>query len=77
MNQFGVGAVGKRIQISNMAPQPTLTPREALELAAHLVATALPLQPGDDTENLGRFLKQVAHVSGEELAAAIEKELEE
>jgi len=44
MNQFGVGASGKVVQISNIAPQPRLAPREALNLAAWLAATALPLK---------------------------------
>lgn len=77
MNQFGVGSVGKKIQISNLAPQPTLTAREALNLAAHLAACALPLQSGDDAENVGRFLKQIAELSEGDLAAALEKELED
>jgi hypothetical protein len=60
MNQFGVGAVGKKIGISNMAPRPSLTPREALELAAWLVATALPLMPGTVGAELVRWHRMLA-----------------
>lgn len=55
-NEFHVGAVGKKVRIANMAPDPKLSPQEALELAAYLVATAIPLLPGDaDTELQGFF----------------------
>lgn len=77
MNQFSVGAVGRKIQIGNLAPKPTLTAREALNLAAHLAAAALPLQGGDDAENVGKFLKQIAELSEGDLAEALEKELED
>lgn len=78
MNQFAVGAVGKKIRINNLAPQPTLTPKEALELGAYLAATALSLQPGDPGENLGRFLKQIADAAGEgDVSDAVARELEE
>lgn len=78
MNQFGVGAVGKKVQISNLAPRPTLTPKEAIELAAWLVATAVPLRAGDATAELGAFLRMVEGASDDdsELAAAVRAELE-
>jgi len=76
LNRFDVGAVGKKITIANLAPRPTLTPKEALELGAWLVATALPLQPGDAGAELGNFLKLVGDAAGEgEVADAIESEL--
>lgn len=56
-NKYSVGAVGKRIEINNLAPRPSLTPREAFELAAWLVATAAPLMPGDASTVLGQFHK--------------------
>ena len=79
MNQFAVGAVGKKIQINNLAPRPVLTPAEAIELAAWLVATAIPLRPGAAGDELGRFLRAVeaAADDGSELGAAIQKELDE
>lgn len=78
MNQFGVGATGKKIQISNIAPRPTLTPKEALELAAWLVATAVPLRAGEPVAELGTFLRMVEQASDEDspLAAAVRAELE-
>jgi hypothetical protein len=57
MNQFSVGAVGKKIQILNLAQRPSLTPKEALNLAAWLVATAAPLVPGSATNVLTQFHK--------------------
>ena len=57
MNQFSVGAVGKKIQILNLAQRPSLTPKEALDLAAWLVATAAPLVPGSATDVLRQFHK--------------------
>jgi hypothetical protein len=58
LNRYDVGAVGKRIAINNLAPRPEFTPREALELAAWLVATAVPLMPGvaDGLEVFHKFL---------------------
>lgn len=77
MNQFAVGAVGKKIQISNLAPQPILTPKEALELAAWLVATAAPLMPGDAAAVLGKFHKLVGDAAeGTDLEAAAREALE-
>lgn len=71
MNQFGVGAVGKKIQITNLAPRPTLTAREALELAAWLVATAAPLAPGNAAEVLARWHRQLAEIGeGSDLETA-------
>lgn len=60
MNQFAVGAVGKKIQINNLAPRPMLTPKEALELAAWLVATAVPLMPGSAGSELAMWHKLLA-----------------
>jgi len=78
MNQFGVGATGKKVQISNIAPRPTMTPKEALELAAWLVATAVPLRPGEAEAELGAFLRMVEAASDDDsdLAAAVRAELE-
>lgn len=76
LNRFNVGAVGKKITIANLAPRPSLTPKEALELAAWLAATALPLQPGDASAELGKFLKLVGDAAGEgDVADAVEAEL--
>lgn len=77
-NQHGVGAVGKKIQISNLAPRPTLTPKEALELAAWLVATAVPLRPNDAAAELGAFIRMVMDAAdeGSPLAIAAAAELE-
>ncbi len=81
MNQFGVGASGKRVRISNLAREPSLQPREALNLAAWLVATAVPLMPGDSAAELGKFVKQLLDVArendDEDLAGAVEAELED
>lgn len=78
MNQFGVGAVGKKIQISNLAPRPTLTPKEALELGAWLVAAAVPLRSGDAAAELGAFLRMVEAAADDDspLAQAVRDELE-
>lgn len=77
-NQFAVGAVGKRIEINNLAPRPSLTVPEALELAAYLAAAALELKPGDDAENVGNFLKMIMEAAGGEgeLSEALRSELE-
>jgi hypothetical protein len=81
MNQYAVGAVGKKIEINNLANRPRLTPKEAIELAAWLAATALPLQPGDALAELGKFVKRVGEIAGESgedaLAEAVRAELEE
>ncbi len=81
MNQYAVGAVGKKIEINNLATRPRLTPKEAVELAAWLAATALPLQPGDALAELGKFVKRVGEIAGESgedaLAEAVRAELEE
>lgn len=78
MNQFSVGATGKKIQIGNIAPRPTLTPKEAIELAAWLLATAVPLRNGDAASELGAFLRLVeaAADEGSPLAEAVRAELE-
>jgi hypothetical protein len=77
-NRFSVGAVGKKIEINNLAPRPQLTPREALELAAWLLATAGPLMPGDAGAVLGQFHKMVGDASdGTELGEAALAALEE
>jgi hypothetical protein len=75
-NKFHVGATGKRVAISNLAKEPELTPDEALELAAWLVAAAVPLLPGDVGEELKRFLNLVADAN-EGLADAVRAELAE
>jgi hypothetical protein len=63
MNQFSVGAVGKKIQILNLAQRPSLTPKEALNLAAWLVATAAPLVPGSASDVLTQFHKLLGDAS--------------
>jgi hypothetical protein len=63
MNPFNVGAVGKKVQINNLAPRPSLTPKEALTLAAWLVATAAPLMPGTASEVLTQFHKLLGDAS--------------
>lgn len=75
-NRFHVGATGKRVAIANLAKEPELTPDEALELAAWLVATAVPLRPGDVGEELKRFLGMVADAN-DGLADAVRAELAE
>lgn len=78
MNQFAVGAVGKKVMISNLAPQPRLTPKEALELAAWLVATAAPLMPGTAAAVLEQFHKLVGDAAeGTDLEEAARAALEE
>lgn len=70
-NKYAVGAVGKKVTIHNLAPQPELSAREAFELAAWLVATAAPLMPGDANAVLGQFHKMVGDAAdGTELGAA-------
>lgn len=69
-NKFEVGAVGKVIAINNLAPRPELKPREALELAAWLVATAAPLAQGEPAAVLSEFLKMVGDAGDEETSAA-------
>lgn len=63
MNPFSVGAVGKKVHINNLAQRPSLTPKEALTLAAWLVATAAPLMPGTATEVLTQFHKLLGDAS--------------
>lgn len=58
-NKFHVGALGKRVQIQNISSEPELTPSEALELAAYLVATAIPLSPGEADTVLDTFIKMI------------------
>jgi len=80
MNQFGVGASGKKVYINNLSPQPRLSAREALNLAAWLAATALPLMPGDAAAELGKFVKLLGDTArendSEDLAEAVDAELE-
>jgi len=78
-NKFGVGAVGKKIEIHNLAPQPELTPRDALELAAWLVATAAPIIQADTAAVLGQFHKLLGDAAGDgtDLEAAAHAALEE
>ncbi len=52
-NRYGVGAVGRKIHISDLNLE--CSPEEALELAAWIVASAAPLTK----EGLERFLKLV------------------
>jgi hypothetical protein len=79
MNEFGVGAVGKKVQINNIAPRHAMTPKQAIELAAWLVATAVPLRSGDAASELGAFLRLVESAADEDspLAEAVRAELEE
>lgn len=78
MNQFGVGAVGKKVHINNLAPSPRLTPKEALELAAWLVAAAAPLMPGSAKGALDQFHKLVGDAAeGTDLEEAAHAALEE
>jgi len=78
INRYRVGAVGKRVTIGNLAPEPELTPREALELAAWLVAASAPLMHGEPAAVLGQFLKMIADAGeGEGIAEAALKELSE
>lgn len=78
MNQFAVGAVGKKVMINNLPPRPRLTAKEALELAAWLVATAAPLMPGTATAVLEQFHKLVGDAAeGTDLEGAARAALEE
>ena len=78
MNQFAVGAVGKKVSINNLAPQPRLTPKEACELAAWLLATAAPLMPGSASSVLEHFHKLVGDAAeGTDLEEAARAALEE
>lgn len=78
INKFSVGSVGKKIEINNLAPRPSLTAAEAFELAAYLVATAAPIMPGSATEVLGKFLKLVATIAEDtDLGRVAAAELEE
>jgi hypothetical protein len=78
MNQFGVGAVGKKVHIANIAQSPRLDAKSALELAAWLVATAAPLMPGDATTVLNQFHRLVGDAAeGTDLEAAAQKAIEE
>jgi hypothetical protein len=78
-NRFKVGAVGKRIAIGNIQPEPELTPREALELAAWLVATAVPLMHGEPPAVLELFHRMIVDAAGEGegIAVAALKAIEE
>lgn len=76
-NKYHVGAVGKRVAIQNISREPELTPAEALELAAWLAATAIPLRAGDVQAELGAFLRMLGDAGSAELAAAVEAELED
>lgn len=78
MNQFGVGAVGKKVHITNLSTRPVLTAKEALELAAWLVATAAPLMPGSAKAALDQFHKLVGDAAeGTDLEEAAHAALEE
>lgn len=77
-NRFNVGAVGRKVEINNLAPRPSLTPREALELAAWLVASASPLLPGDAAATLGQFHKLLGDAAeGTDLEEAARGALED
>ena len=72
-NKFHVGAVGKRVQIANLPREPELPPRDALELAAWLVATAIPLGDDDAGDALDSFIGLVAEAAEDtDLSAAAE-----
>lgn len=76
-NTFHVGATGKKVAIRNISREPELTPAEALELGAWLVATAIPLQAGDAATNLQKFLQKLEDVAGDgDLGEAVRAELE-
>jgi cytochrome c len=78
MNRYAVGAVGKKVEINNLAQRPQLTPREALELAAWLVAVSAPLMPGDATAVLNQFHKLLADAAeGTDLEGPALAEIEE
>lgn len=78
INRYKVGAVGKRVSIGNLAPEPELTPREALELAAWLVATAAPLMHGEPSAVLGQFHKMIGDAGdGEGIGAAALEAIED
>lgn len=77
-NQFSVGSVGKKVQINNLAQRPTLTPKEALELAAWLVATAVPLSAGDASDALIKFHKLLGDAAeGTDLEVAARRVVDE
>jgi len=77
-NRFAVGAVGRKVEINNLPPRPSLTGREALELAAWLVSAASPLLPGDAAATLGTFHKLLGDAAeGTDLEEAARGALEE
>ncbi len=80
-NEFQVGAVGKKIRIGNLAPQPSLTSRQALELAAWLVAAAAPLEKGSAGEVLDKLHGLIGDAASEgdngELEEAAKAQIEE
>lgn len=75
-NKFGVGATGTKIGIVRELPE-RLTPGDALNLAAHLVASALTLKDADEPEKaLRAFLELVSEVSEDAaVSAAVKAEL--
>jgi hypothetical protein len=78
INRYDVGAVGKRVAIANLPRRPELTPKEALELAAWLVATAAPLMQGEPSDVLGQFHKMIAAAGdGEGIAVAALEAIED
>jgi hypothetical protein len=73
-NKYQVGAVGKRVEIGNISSRPELTPNEALELAAYLVAVALPMMSGETDELLHQFMGKVADASDDpEVSKAVQE----
>jgi hypothetical protein len=75
-NKFQVGAVGRRVTIGNLAREPELSSEEAIELAAWLVATAVPLRKGAVGEELQHFVKLLGDAGDESFQSAV-RELEE
>jgi hypothetical protein len=75
-NVYKVGAVGRHIHVGEIPP--TLTPKEALECAAWLVAAAVPLH-GRAEAGLNEFHRMLAEAAegtelGEAAVAALEEE---
>lgn len=71
-NRYGVGAVGRKVHISELDLK--LEPKDALELAAWLCAASAPLTRG----GLDEFLKLLAEAGeGTELGGAALAALEE
>ena len=83
-NDYGVSPKGRSVQISGLsmhAPDvaaPVMTPQEAIELAAWLVATAVPMHRKDTAGALDEFHAALAEVAeGTELGTAAVAALED